>query len=89
MDFKGTKGDWKIDKHSRAVGPISTDDDQSYGMVLPVAYYEFCDDMDSNAKLIAAAPDLLKALQFALPWLPTADGEAIHLAEQAIKKAIG
>ena len=91
-EFKGTKGSWFKDKGTRGIGPLSTDDDQTYGMVMPVAWVEFdIDDeiQQANASLIAAAPDLLAALEFALPWLPTSDGEAQHLVEKAIKKALG
>lgn len=56
---------WQYDKFTRGVGPVSQDDDQSYGMVLPIAYVEFDEDESvqlRNAKLIAAAPQMLKAL---------------------------
>lgn len=57
---------WQYDKFTRGVGPVSQDDDQSYGMVLPIAYVEFDEDESvqlRNAKLIAAAPQMLKALR--------------------------
>lgn len=65
-EFKGTNGSWFKDKGSRGIGPLSTDDDQTYGMVMPVAWVEFdIDDkvQQANANLIAAAPDLLLCLQ--------------------------
>lgn len=91
-EFKGTKGPWFVDVGTRGVGPKSEDEDQSYGMIIPSAWVEFdVDDkiQQANANLISAAPELLAALQFVLPWIPTKDGEAIFLAEQAIKKALG
>ncbi|MRT01917.1 hypothetical protein [Ewingella americana] len=91
-EFKGTKGPWFFGDASRGIGPKSEDDDQSHGMIIPVAWVEF-DEVDevqqANANLIAAAPELLAALQFVLPWIPTKDSEAVFLAEQAIKKALG
>ena len=82
---------WQYDKFTRGVGPVSQDDDQSYGMVLPIAYVEFDEDESvqlQNAKLIAAAPQMLKALQFVRPWLTNCDDEALHLVDEAIEKAL-
>lgn len=82
---------WQYDKFTRGVGPVSQDDDQSYGMVLPIAYVEFDEDESvqlRNAKLIAAAPQMLKALQFVRPWLTNCDDEALHLVDEAIEKAL-
>lgn len=65
-EFKGTPGHWLASKTDRSIGPVSRDDDQSYGMILPVAWVEFDVDADrqqANANLIAAAPDLLTELQ--------------------------
>lgn len=80
---------WQYDKFTRGVGPVSQDDDQSYGMVLPIAYVEFDEDESvqlRNAKLITAAPQMLKALQFVRPWLTNCDDEALHLVDEAIEK---
>lgn len=82
---------WQYDKFTRGVGPVSQDDDQSYGMVLPIAYVEFDEDESvqlQNAKLIAAAPQMLKALQFVRPWLTNCDDEALHLVDEVIKQVI-
>jgi len=65
-EFKGMPGPWVASKTDRSIGPISRDDDQSYGMILPVAWVEFDGNDEfqkANANLIAAAPDLLEALQ--------------------------
>ncbi len=58
-DFKGTPGPWVASKFGRSIGPIIKDDDQSKGMILPVAWVEFDGELghhQSNANLIAAAP---------------------------------
>jgi hypothetical protein len=88
--FKGTPGPWTADKTSRAVGPISRDDDQSYGILIPVAWVEFDTEVEiqaSNQNLIAAAPELLEALQDlesrACIYVNTSKANA------AIKKALG
>lgn len=96
-EFKGTPGPWVADKTSRAVGPISRDDDQSYGMVIPVAWVEFDQEVEiheSNQNLIAAAPELLEALQRMVNkahrqnW-NDAYPEELQSAQAAINKALG
>ena len=89
-EFKGTPGPWVADKTSRAVGPISRDDDQSYGILIPVAWVEFETEVEiqaSNQNLIAAAPELPEALQDlesrACIYVNTSK------AKEAIKKAMG
>ena len=95
-DFKGTPGPWIADKTSRAVGPVSHDDDQSYGILIPVAWVEFDQDVGiqaSNQRLIAAAPELLEALELILSYHD--DGncvlhkEDVSMARAAINKALG
>lgn len=96
-EFQGAPGPWIADKTSRAVGPISHDDDQSYGMVIPVAWVEFDQDegiQASNQRLIAAAPELLEALQKMVSkahkqnW-NDAYPEELQSAQAAINKALG
>lgn len=100
--FKGTPGPWSADKTSRAVGPISHDDDQSYGMLIPVAWVEFDTEVEiqaSNQNLIAAAPELLEALQNLISGYEDMSevgmfdmlchGDEIQAANAAIKKALG
>lgn len=95
-EFKGTPGPWIADKTSRAVGPVSHDDDQSYGILIPVAWVEFDQDMGiqaSNQRLIAAAPELLEVLELILSYHN--DGncvlhkEDVSMARAAINKALG
>lgn len=96
-EFKGTPGPWIADKTSRATGPVSRDDDQSYGMVIPVAWVEFDQDVGiqaSNQRLIAAAPELLEALQGMFRagqkqnWNERYESE-MNAARAAINKALG
>ena len=95
-EFKGTPGPWIADKTSRAVGPVSHDDDQSYGILIPVAWVEFDQDagiQTSNQRLIAAAPELLEVLQETIHevghWLSTQKPELKEKIESAINKALG
>lgn len=98
--FKGTKGPWVYDDYRRAIGVVSKDDDQSFGMVCgEVAWVEFIGKgvETHNANLIAAAPELLEALQGILEChesiLFNEFGEESDLcttrAKSAIKKALG
>lgn len=101
-EFKGTPGPWIADKTSRAVGPVSHDDDQSYGILIPVAWVEFDQDegiQASNQRLIAAAPELLEVLQELISGYEDRDqsgmfdmlahGDLIQKANAAINKALG
>lgn len=95
--FKGTRGPWVASKTDRSIGPISKDDDQSYGMILPVAWVEFNGKpkhQEADANLIASAPELLQALQSMLSkaykqnWNDNYP-EEVEAAQAAISKALG
>lgn len=101
-EFKGTPGPWVADKTSRAVGPISRNDDQSYGILMPVAWVEFDTEVEiqaSNQNLIAAAPELLEALKELISGYEDREksgmfdmlvhGDLIEKANVAINKALG
>lgn len=65
QEFKGTPGPWFRD-NGRAIGPKSAEDDQSYGMVIPVGWVEFDPEIEvqvANQQMMAAAPELLESLQ--------------------------
>lgn len=101
-EFKGTSGPWVADKTSRAVGTISKEDDQSYGMVIPVAWVEFDPEVETqaaNQNVLAAAPELLEALQALVTAALNIGGEhvtgldvlekVIDGADAVISKALG
>lgn len=96
--FKGTPGPWYCESNSRAIGPlIRDDDDQCFHMIEHVAYVEYQlneDIQHSNARLIAAAPELLAALIKCVGALEEISyqawcGEIIDEARAAINKATG
>lgn len=61
LDAGPTPGPWKANT-SNEIGPISKEDDQSFGMVLPVCFAEF-ENSEANRRYIAAAnPDTIRAL---------------------------
>jgi hypothetical protein len=97
-----TKGPWVADKTSRAIGPVSRESDQSYGMVIPVAWVEFDPEVEiqaANHQLIAAAPELLEALQemvaivkkhtYPQPDKPSSTWGRMEAAEAVIARALG
>lgn len=87
-EFKGSLGPWTaVDKRPHSDGFSVFSNDQ---------YIAFVGDSDGatnykdNANLIAAAPELLEALQDALPWLNSGLSGGSHAkAVAAIKKALG
>lgn len=92
-EFKGTPGPWFID-NGRAIGPKSTEDDQSYGMIIPVGWVEFDPEVEvqvANQRIMAAAPELLEALEMLVVFTtPTKrNATALSKAYAAIAKAIG
>ena len=62
---KFTKGEWSL-FNGKDVGVIDTSDTQSYGMVNVVVYIELYDfpkeEVNANAHLIAAAPEIYSML---------------------------
>lgn len=61
LDAGPTPGPWKANT-SNEIGPISKEDDQSFGMILPVCFAEF-ENSEANRRYIAAAnPETIRAL---------------------------
>lgn len=86
-EFKGTPGPWAVDWSDFAV--VGKDGKG----VADFDYGRFDDDEDClNAILIAAAPDLLEALQnmvTAYEYEASIDNPALLAARAAISKALG
>ncbi|EOW6807289.1 hypothetical protein ACP25C_10635 [Cronobacter turicensis] len=85
MKFKGTPGEWKYR------GPLGEIYSEDHGVIADLLVNG---KEDENGRLIAAAPDLLEALQEFVDLFPDViDGDAIFPALDkgyaAIAKAIG
>lgn len=63
MEFKGTKGEWKLHGYRHGQVIFSINKRGIKDCDLYEFQYENSDELEANAKLIAAAPDLLEALQ--------------------------
>lgn len=95
-EFKGTPGPWFGDS-SRAIGPKSTEDDQSYGMVIPVGWVEFDPEIEvqvANQRIMASSPRLLELLIKCVDALDEVShqswcGQIIDEARAEIAKALG
>lgn len=95
--FKGTPGPWRVSEkrgdlidirhNGNGIGAISLN------LAHVVARQSWLKEAEANAKLIAAAPELLKALQETIHevghWLSTQKPELKEKIESAIKKALG
>ena len=96
MEKKFSKGKWIVSDDTSECFMIESEDG---GLICTVHDGSFDDDaihmdvVEANAKLIAAAPDMLEALEsFVYEIEKTRSGynileESYHLAKEAIKKA--
>lgn len=88
-----TPGPWRVDAITNSLGTIETADGVSIGQAFQVRPHR--DDLHSierkaNARLMAAAPDLLAALEEAIEYIPARDRSVlIAKARAAIAKATG
>ena len=95
MSAVHTPGPWFTSSRSDGgIGPKSNDEDQSFNIVIPVAYIEAFDWPGSfahNARLIAAAPELLSWLRWSLKHLPddVKQSGQYEMAQAVIRKATG
>lgn len=97
-EFKGTPGQWRWVKGYAEEYVLRSDSQSDYECVIDdgSACGEYCPSIDVNgadARLIAAAPDLLAALQEFVSLFPDViDGDAviptIDMAEAAIQRAL-
>lgn len=91
MSTRHTPGPWLV--RNDEICFISKEDDQSFGMACPIAQF-FGERAEANARLIAAAPELLAALtELEFMFAPFASdstlANGIHKARAAIAKATG
>ena len=84
MEFKGTKGEWKITGTGEQRTMINGSSIDVWWNLPSSDASE--DEGKANAKLIAAAPDLLKALQGLL--LNGHNNKQIGISQKAINKAL-
>lgn len=81
-DSKHTAGPWRVEQDTTLIwGDCNPDDATSYGMGYPIAECRVTpsgswakgpkghSEADANARLIAAAPDLLEALKAAMAFI--------------------
>jgi hypothetical protein len=61
---KHTPGPWRVQGEN--IGPIDTSDTQAYGMITPVAKvdrWDYPDEWQANARLLAASPEMFRILK--------------------------
>jgi hypothetical protein len=89
--FKGTSKSWVSFKNEDDANYLIQSND-GYNLAYVTATYVCDEETKANAKLIAAAPELLKALQESQKYLvelgTTESGIAYHKNMQAINKAL-
>jgi hypothetical protein len=92
MEFKGTKGEWKLDGIGKDLYMVSSDSEVQGNIICIMPDSEYPDSQENwieNAKLIAAAPELLEALKIYLnAGCKQQRHDASVIAKLAIKKAL-
>ena len=89
LEFKGTKGEWKIGLQNYI--KVNEEDPKNTSLICLMQGYN-TEETKANAKLIAAAPELLKALIKSVESMKLADEvefrDEIKQATEAINKAL-
>ena len=80
MEFKGTKGEWCIEYHD--VGAAIGREDLDYQIADVYGYNH--SECKANAKLIAAAPNLLESLQ---RWVKFADSQNLNYESSMVRES--
>ena len=101
-EFKGTPGPWRVSEKRGDMIDIRHNDNEigaiSLNLAHVVARQSWLKEAEANAKLIAAAPELLEVLlhlvevyddQTGKQWTTTSKREAIEKAREAINLALG
>lgn len=101
-EFKGTPGPWRVSEKRGDMIDIRHSDNGIGSISLNLAHVaarqSWLMEAEANAKLIAASPDLLSALQHLVEvydsedgkqWTTTSKRAAIDEARAAIDKALG
>ena len=64
-EFKGIKGEWKIDLEYKSIERVQIIDSNNNGFIDVWKLGKITkEEMQANAKLISKAPEMLEALQF-------------------------
>lgn len=92
--FKGTPGPWRVSEKRGDLIDIRHENNEPGAMSLNLAHVvarqSWLKEAEANAHLIAAAPELLEALQACLSWVNNGIARDVHVkATKAIKKALG
>jgi len=99
MKTKHTKGEWKVDSTSKTCNYDCVTSEMAYAVKtddwdIAAVWKDAEGNCEANARLIAAAPELLEALKKCLEATKELNGEfqegwdeEIEMAEQAIKNA--
>lgn len=92
-EFKGTRGPWRVSEMRGDLIDIRHSDEGigaiSLNLAHVVARKTWLKEAEANAKLIAAAPELLEALQEIMDSNYVLPKELVTLANAAIEKALG
>ena len=92
MEFKGTKGEWNVSAMATPATIARIDIGDNKDIRLDASSNVTLEEENANAKLIAATPDLLDALQAAIieleMYIPVTDVKVLDKGYAAINKAL-